>query len=315
MRVQVALLAAIGVLASPAVAAIKGFNSGATLTTGAPKSSDDFAAEFNTAKGLQGTNGEFTSFRLYTCIQAGTSNSPSAAFQAAVDTGTHLLLGLWASAGADIINNEIAALTAGISAHGTKLTDLIDGISVGSEDLYRITPTGIANKAGIGADPATIVGYINQVKSAVANTDAKGKLVGHVDTWTGWVNGSNADVVTASDFLGMDAYPYFQTTVDNSIGNSNATFYSALDATIAVSQGKPVWVTETGWPVSGNTLAAAVPSVQNALTYWDAVACSLFASNTNTWWYTLQDARPDTPNPSFGVTTGLSETPIYNLAC
>lgn len=113
----------------------------------------------------------------------------------------------------------------------------------------------------------------------------------------------------------MDAYPYFQTTVDNSITLANSTFYDALDATIADAQGKPVWVTETGWPVSGSTLNQAVASIPNAETYWQEVQCSLHASR-NMWWYTLQDAAPTTPNPSFGIVgSSLSGAPLYNLAC
>lgn len=86
--------------------------------------------------------------------------------------------------------------------------------------------------------------YINQVRNAIAGTAASSKTIGHVDTWTAWVNGSNSAVTEACDWLGMDAYPYFQTTIDNSIDVANSTFYEALDATEGASMGKPVWVTE-----------------------------------------------------------------------
>lgn len=84
------------------------------------------------------------------------------------------------------------------------------GISVGSEDLYRITPTGIANGENPGASPDTLVKYIGQVKAAIANTPFANIPVGHVDTWTAWVNGSNSAVAAACDFVGVDAYPYFE---------------------------------------------------------------------------------------------------------
>ncbi|KAK3044062.1 hypothetical protein LTS18_002273, partial [Coniosporium uncinatum] len=169
--------------------------------------------------------------------------------------------------------------------------------------------------SGVGANPDVLASYIQQLRTTVANTAASGKPVGHVDTWTAWVNGSNNAVIDACDFIGMDAYPYFQTTIANSIEVSNATFYDAYDATVGAVNGKPVWVTETGWPVSGPTLNQAVASVANAKTYWDQTGCSLFG-NINTWWYTLQDAAPDVPSPSFGIVgSTLSTTPLFDLTC
>ena len=85
--------------------------------------------------------------------------------------------------------------------------------------------------------------------------------------------------------------------------------------TAAASQGKPVWITETGWPVSGPTSNQAVPSVDNAKTYYDGVACIAFASDINTWWYTLQDTGS---SPSFGVVDAGAPppiTPLYSLGC
>ena len=248
-------------------------------------------------------------------IQAGTPNTPTEAIPAAISTKTSLLLGLWASAGQENINNEIAALQSAIDTYGSAFTDLIAGISVGSEDLYRISPTGIINKSGAGAEPTDIVNYINQVKAAISGTAASGKLVGHVDTWTAWVNGSNDAVISASDFIGMDAYPYFQNTMANSIEAGNSLFFNAYDATVAAVGSKSVWITETGWPISGPTENQAVASTQNAKTYWDQVGCSVFGK-INTFWYTLQDSYPNTPSPSFGIVgTTLSDTPLYDLTC
>lgn len=121
-----------------------------------------------------------------------------------------MLLGLWASAGDANFANEIAALKSAISTYGSTLAGQIAGISVGSEDLYRISPTGILNKENPGVGPDVLVNYISQVRSAIANTPFANVPVGHVDTWTAWVNGSNSAVSAASDWIGVDAYPYFQ---------------------------------------------------------------------------------------------------------
>lgn len=297
-----------------ASAVYQGFNYGSQFTNGSSMFQADFEALFTTAKNLVGTTG-FTSARLYTMIQAYSTNTPIEAIPAAIATQTTLLLGLWASAGQDVFNNEVAALTSAINQYGANLTGLIAGISVGSEDLYRNSPIGIENLSGVGANPSDLVSYINQVRSAIAGTPLSQVPVGHVDTWTGWVNGSNVDVVKAVDFLGMDAYPYFQNTESNSIDEGYSVFFQAYNNTAGVSQGKPVWITETGWPVSGNKSNLAVASIENAQTYWDQVGCAIFG-DINTWWFTLDDSWPTTPSPSFGIVgSTLSTTPLFNLTC
>jgi glucan endo-1,3-beta-D-glucosidase len=310
-------LLALAASLSTSTAVFQGFNYGSTKSDGVTvRSQADFQNLFQTAKNLVGTSG-FTSARLYTMIQGGSStNEPTQAIPAAIAEDTSLLLGLWASGGQDGINAEITALKSAISQYGTAFTSLVAGISVGSEDLYRISPTGIAAKSGYGADPATLASYISQVRTAIAGTPLSGASIGHVDTWTAWVNGSNQAVIDACDWIGMDAYPYFQTTQSNSIQNGPGLFQDALSATQAAVAGKPVWVTETGWPVSGSTANLAVPNTANAKTYWDAVGCPLFGK-TNTWWYTLTDNDAVQTNPSFGIVPGnpLSTTPYFDLSC
>lgn len=309
----VALGAAVATTASAQT--YQGFNYGSTNTDNSPVLEAQFQNDFTTAQKLVGTSG-FTSARIYTIIQAGTTNTPTQAIQAAINTKTSLLLGLWASSGQATINDELAALSAAISQHGTAFTDLITGISVGSEDLYRISPTGIINKSDPGASPDEVVNYIGQVRKAIAGTPASSKPVGHVDTWTAWVNGSNSAVINACDFIGMDAYPYFQNTMPNGIGNGYSLFFDAYDQTVAAVGNKPVWVTETGWPVSGSTSNQAVPSLANAKTYWDQVGCNRLFGKINTYWFTLQDSYPTTPNPSFGIVgSSLSTSPLYDLSC
>ncbi|ORY00095.1 glycoside hydrolase superfamily, partial [Clohesyomyces aquaticus] len=205
MRISSTLLAAAAAIGA-AEAQLRGFNYGAFFLNQQAKQQVDFEYEFKKAQALPGTTG-WTSARLYTMIQHGTTNTPITAIPAAINTKTKLLLGLWASAGQANINNEIAALKSAISQYGTAFTSLVVGISVGSEDLYRITPTGIANKAGPGAQPSELINYISQVRAAIKGTGLSAAPVGHVDTWTAYVNGSNANVISNLDFLGVDAYP------------------------------------------------------------------------------------------------------------
>ncbi|KAI0150391.1 glycoside hydrolase family 17 protein [Xylariaceae sp. FL1272] len=301
-------------LALASVASAKlGFNYGSTFTTGAAKQQSDFEDEFTTAANLKGAKG-FTSARLYTMVQAGSASDPISAIPAAIKTGTTLLLGLWASGGDESFANEMTALKAAIETYGDDFTSIVDGISIGSEDLYRASPQGIAAGSYVGAEPDTLVKYIKEVRSAIEGTGLADAPLGHVDTWTAWENGTNSIVVDELDWIGMDAYPYFQDTMANGIQLGKSLFDAALETTKAAANGRPVWVTETGYPVSGKTSGDAVASIANAKTYWQDVGCPMF-DNTNVWWYTLQDAQPDTPNPSFGLINAESTTPLYDLSC
>lgn len=253
--------------------------------------------------------------KLISSQQGGTQNTPISAIPAAIAQDTSLLLGIWCSAGQDIVTNEIAALKAAIEQYGEEFTSRVTGLSVGSEDLYRISVQGIKNKSGLGVGPDVLVNYINQVKEALQGTALENVPIGHVDTWNDWVNGSNSAVVDAVDWLGFDGYPYFESSIDNEIENSETLFFNSLDATIAAAKGKDVWVTETGWPVSGPESGKAIASTTNARKFWEAVACKI-VGKFNTYWYTLQDAYPVVPAPSFGVVgTELSTTPLYDLSC
>ncbi|KAL8917426.1 MAG: hypothetical protein Q9172_005865 [Xanthocarpia lactea] len=309
------ILALAALLTTTSAQVYQGFNYGSIFTNNAPITEQEYERLFNTAKQLQGTSGAFQAARLFTTIQAGTTNSPIEAIAAAEATQTRLLLGIFLSSTEEQFNNELTALRSAITQFGERLVDIVIAISVGSEDLYRISPTGILNRSNPGEGPDAVVRRINAVRQALAGTVLSGKPIGHVDTWTAWVNSSNSAVIEASDFIGVDAYPYFQNTQANSIENGESLFFDAYNATVAVSGGKPVWITETGWPVSGPTENQAVPSLENARTYWDEVGCRVFGQ-INTFWYTLQDAFPNAPSPSFGVVgSTLSNTPLYDLTC
>ncbi|OJJ56684.1 hypothetical protein ASPSYDRAFT_156803 [Aspergillus sydowii CBS 593.65] len=295
-----------------AEAASKGFNYGNNKPDGSLKAQADFQSEFHTAKNLEGTSG-FNSARLYTMIQ-GEGNSPIEAIPAAIAEETTLLLGLWASGGN--MDNEIAALKSAINQYGDAFTKLVVGISVGSEDLYRNSEIGVQANAGIGVEPEELVGYVQRVREAVSGTSLSDAPIGHVDTWNSWTNGSNNAVIEAVDWLGFDGYPYFQSEMDNGIDNAKNLWDEAVGKTKNVANGKPVWITEGGWPVSGDQQNLAVASIENAKRFWDEVGCPLF-DEVNTWWYILQDAAGDSvPNPSFGIVgNSLTTKPLYDLSC
>ncbi len=279
-------IAALAATALPLTSAFqKGFNVAANNIDGSCKTTAQWATAFKKLAALpQG----FKTVRLYASSDC---NTLEYAVPAALSTGTKILVGIWAEDEAHY-TAEKNALQAAVEAHGTSW---IWAVSVGSEDLYRGDTTA-----------STLAGQIYDVRGMVHQwVDVK---VGHVDTWTAWVDSANAEVITASDFLGMDGYPYFQNTA---IGDASATFWNSVTATKNVANGKPVWVTETGWPVSGPASGAAVPSLANAKTYWNEVACKAF-NEIVIFWYVYQDYAS---SPSFGI-FGQGGKRLYdNAAC
>jgi exo-beta-1,3-glucanase (GH17 family) len=92
---------------------------------------------------------------------------------------------------------------------------------------------------------------------------------------------------------------------------SLCTTLQLIEQLLTKSQpGTPVWITETGWPVTGDSFGAADASASNALGYWKGVACSAL-QQIDIWWYAYQDYNA---NPSFGILDGQNR-PIYNLTC
>ncbi|KAI0971612.1 GPI-anchored cell wall beta-1,3-endoglucanase EglC, partial [Xylaria arbuscula] len=309
-----ALAAAAGTVDATASAAntgIKGFNYGAFFLNQQAKVQNDFAYEFNRAKSMPGTSG-WTTARLYTMIQWGTKSSVIQAIPAAIDSNTKLLLGLWISGGTAALDNEITALKAAISAHGTKFTNLVVGLSVGSEDLYR-------DAAGeVGTSAAYLVSSIKRVRTALAGTALANIPIGHVDTYDSFLNSTNKAVIPAIDWVGFDGYPYWETTKANSISDATTRFFDGYDKTVALAGKKPVWVTETGWPVTGKKNNLAVASAANARSYWQQIACNLISRKVNLFWYDLQESQYGTASPDFGI-YGAGDlgqlSPRYSLAC
>lgn len=295
---------------------ILGFNSGGFFPDSdeTPKEKQDFLDEFNAAQKLYMSPGVFNSVRLYSMVQWKTTNEPIAAFEAAIETNTTMLLGIWCS-GTASIENELKALSSALDAHGSAFADLVVGISVGSEDLYRVSESGIENDAGVGNDAEAIVGFIGDVREAIKGTLLEDKMVGHVDAWSAWGNESNAEVVEAVDFVGVDLYPYYEKDKGNSFDNVTNVYEYIYGVAKEAAGDKPLWITETGYPVSGPTFGEAEASTENAGTYWQEIGCGSLFGRENVWWYNLRDSNPANEE-KFAITEDLDyNNPVFELQC
>lgn len=123
----------------------------------------------------------------------------------------------------------------------------VDAAIIGSEALLRNDVT-----------PAQLIAYINQFRSAVP-----GVPVTTADQYLPLEN--NPAVVAVCDFVFANYYPFWEgTDISTAVASLNAED-ALLRATYAP---KEVIVSETGWQSFGNTHVNAVPSPQNAASYF-----------------------------------------------
>lgn len=282
MKISQAFLPLLATLVTPTAAYWRGFNVKSNTADGKTcKTTDDWKEVF---QAIQTFPNGINAARLFSSNKC---DSLKNAVPEAIATGTHILVGIDDSD--SDFEDEKGALLSAIETYGF---DWIVGISIGSESLYR---------GGISA--SSLTDKINDVRAMVQGIDGydpgrKFVEVGHVDTTNAWFDAANTAVIRACDFIGVDIYPYFQSDVDNGIDNARGLFASAIaqaQATVAAalagsSSGRmpSVWVTETGWPVNGAASGKAVPSVSNAASYFQQVACPYFG-RMNTFWFTYQD--------------------------
>ncbi|KAF2641147.1 glycoside hydrolase, partial [Massarina eburnea CBS 473.64] len=287
MRLHFILLLAVQLLASTIPTVYTGFNYGAFWgSIENCKTEEDFTDSFNLAKSLD-TPVPFDTARIFTARSC-LSSEPSEAFAAAVKTNTKLLVGFYitvekggnqeAAKSNNVLKDELGALKKALNDHGEKLANLIVGVSVGNEDIYEW-----ANHPR-GATQETVQQSLDTVRAAFQAPPfaqyMKDKPIGHTET-AGLTN-----LVSNVDFIGMNAYPSWE---GKPIEAANASYHGALDITKNTANGKPVWLTEVGWPVLDSRAEATpgIASVDHLQRFWNDVGCSLLGKH-NMFWFELQ---------------------------
>ncbi|KAF3920416.1 hypothetical protein ABW20_dc0103855 [Dactylellina cionopaga] len=254
----------------PTVAYFSGFNVGAyTQNTGACKSLNDWRTELKKVKSFNNKSFTFSVVKIFTTSQC---SALSLALQAAKEVGgIKIWAGIWANPQSTFQSdkNELGRQILGDKAY------LIQGVSVGSEELYRGTGAG------------TLAGYIWDVKGMVQNAYGKTNIpVGTSDGIAPLLNGANQAVLDASDVVMVTDYPYYGgVRVDQALGAFQRDWW-ALGGKL---NGKPLIVGETGWPSLGNTIGQAVPAAYKAGQYFKAIACWMRTTKKPFFWFEAID--------------------------
>jgi glucan endo-1,3-beta-D-glucosidase len=187
--------------------------------------------------------------------------------------------------------------------------------------LYRISEFGVDLGAGLGPGlgPKELVGFIRDVKESIQGTVLANKPIGHVDVWSAWANKSNSAVIDEIDFIGADIYPYYEKDRGNSFDNVTNLYDFLYGEVEAAAGDTPIWITETGYPLTGPRFGDAETGVDLAQTYWEEIGCGKIFGSMNVWWYNLRDSNPANKE-KFAITEEdgdrkLSDVPRFNLTC
>ena len=161
--------------------------------------------------------------------------------QIAADLGLRTMVGVWLDGdhqhNALELNNAIEIARAGYA----------DLLAVGNEVLLR-------NEMS----EAELIDYINR-----ARLGAPGVAIGYVDAYFKFV--AHPQVSDACDVIFANCYPFWE-----GIAAEHALVYMKEMYRLAsvAANGKPVIISETGWPNIGTPERGAVPSFENAIRYF-----------------------------------------------
>jgi glucan 1,3-beta-glucosidase len=134
------------------------------------------------------------------------------------------------------------------------------------DNIIRIGQAGYADLIAIGNEVLLrddleiedLIEYIRRVKKAVPNVP-----VGYVDAYYMYVN--FPEIVDECDVLFANCYPFWEHCALEISVEYMKKMYELVKTN---AKGKPVVISETGWPTKGESYGAAVPSYENAMRYF-----------------------------------------------
>jgi len=156
--------------------------------------------------------------------------------------GLKTLVGAWLGKDAGINRREIDGLIA-LAREG-----LVDIAAVGNEVMYR---------GDLSEDE--LIGFIQEVRAVIPAEIP----VGYVDAY--YEFSAKPRITEACDVILANCYPYWEACpFEYSLMYMKEMFEHARHA----GHGKPVIITETGWPSQGAGLHSAIPSAEHFMGYF-----------------------------------------------
>lgn len=174
--------------------------------------------------------------RTFSCTD-GNENIPAIAHEFGIKT----LVGAWICDDMEKNREELDSLIQVAQAGH------VDMIAIGNEVMLREE-----------LETHQILAYIAEVKEA-----CPGIPVSYVDAY--YVFREYPEIVEAIDVILANCYPFWEyCDVDHAVDYMRSMY----NLTVQVADGKPVIISETGWPNHGDALGAAQPGKHNAMRYF-----------------------------------------------
>ena len=159
----------------------------------------------------------------------------------AAESGLRSLVGVWLDEDRDRNEHELSKAIEVANAGDA------DILAIGNEVLLR---------GEMSAEE--LIDYLQRARAA-----CPGVPVGYVDAYFQFVD--NPNVAAACDVLLANCYPFWEgCPAEHALLYMKEMYRRAS----SVADGKPVIVSETGWPNLGSPTQAAVPSFENAIKYF-----------------------------------------------
>lgn len=170
----------------------------------------------------------------------------------AKEMGIKTLVGAWLGNDPEINEREISGLIK-LAKEG-----LVDIAVVGNEVMYRKDLT-----------EDELLGFINRVKSEIPEIP-----VGYVDAYYEFTD--RPKITEICDVVLCNCYPFWEgCPIESSLDYMKEMYRQAVVA----ANGKPVIITETGWPSQGENFKGAFPSEKAARDYF--INTQLWSANDN----------------------------------
>lgn len=162
----------------------------------------------------------------------------------AADYGLRITPGAWLSRDHNGNTEAIHTLIEAAKRH----PENIDGIIIGSENLLRQE-----------LSMEQLMSYLRYARAELGGLPIQ---IGYADSHD--MLKKHPEIIQAVDVVYVNFYPYWE---GYSIGDSIAALDRAYRDLLLISGGKPVIISETGWPSCGGVVGKAVPSPQNSAQY------------------------------------------------
>ncbi|OMH79053.1 putative glucan endo-1,3-beta-glucosidase btgC [Zancudomyces culisetae] len=193
--------------------------------------------------------------------------------------------GIWTSNGSDRVSSETADLIRVLSNPANR--NVIADVSVGNEEIYK------------GAmDEATLIGYINSVRSALRQNGYS------LPVYTTEIDSLySSNLIEASDLVQANIHSCFggDNVSPKDLATLTVNRYNALKARAG---SKYVRIGETGFPSSGQT-SNCQGSIENQDAYTASFVCQARANNIDYFYFEAKDSLWKVNAPSYERSYGV----------